>query len=135
MMRSQPGIDNLHNAIKMSQDLNFPRQGAVYLSRALKQSDDTKPRPVVVISTDIRNRFSSTILVIPFSSDIQNSAANPARVFVPAGEGGLTRDSYAMCDLITTIAKRYLEQDSYGQLSPKYIQRLQQGIQIAIGDS
>jgi mRNA interferase MazF len=119
----------------MSQDVDFPRQGAVYLSRALKQSDDTKPRPVVVISINTRNQLGSTVLVIPFSSDTKSSESNPARVFVPAGEGGLTRDSYAMCDLVTTISKRYLEQNAYGQLSPEYVQRLQQGIQIAIGGS
>jgi mRNA interferase MazF len=117
----------------MSQDLNFLRQGAVYLSKALKQSDDTKPRPVVVVSINTRNQSSSTVLVVPFSSDTESSRENPARVFVPAGEGGLMRDSYAMCDLITTISKRYLEQDPYGQLSPEYVQQLQQGIQIAIG--
>jgi mRNA interferase MazF len=119
----------------MNEDLNYPLQGAVYLSRALKQSDDTKPRPVVVISINIRNQLSSTVLVVPFSSDTKSSESNPARVFVPTGEGGLMRDSYAMCDLITTISKRYLEQDSYGQISPEFLQRIQQGVQIAMGGS
>lgn len=32
----------------------YPRQGEIYLSRALRQLGDTKKRPVVVVSPDIR---------------------------------------------------------------------------------
>lgn len=111
----------------------FPRQGAVYLSRALRQSGDTKKRPVVVVSIDIRNQYSATVLVVPFSSDVESSRGNPCRVAIAAGEGGLEKESIVLCDLITSIEKRYLERGPYGQLSADTFAQIQQGIQRAIG--
>lgn len=112
---------------------SFPRQGEIYLSRALRQGGDTKKRPVVVVSMDVRNQYSTTLLVVPFSSDVAASSGNPCRILIPAGEGGLERDSVAMGDLITTVEKRYLERGPYGSVRPEFLQRMQQAIQIAIG--
>jgi mRNA interferase MazF len=118
----------------MSQTIDFPYQGSVYLlSKALKQSGDTKQRPVVVVSINTRNQYGSTVLVVPFSSDAAHSAENPMRVYIPAGVGGLTRDSYAMGDLTTTVSKSYLATEPYGQLPAEYLQQILQAIQIAIG--
>lgn len=116
----------------MNNFADFPRQRQVYLSRALKQSGDTKKRPVVIVSIDIRNRYSSTILVVPFSSDL-SGVANPTRVLINKEEGGLKADSVAMCDVLTNIEKRYLESDSYGEITLQSFMRIQQAIQIAIG--
>ena len=116
----------------MSNSKDFPRQRQVYLSKALKQSGDTKKRPVVVVSIDIRNQYSSTVLVVPFSSDTSN-AANPSRVLMRKGEGGLNLDSVAMCDVMTNIEKKYLERGPYGEITPKSFALIQRAIQIAIG--
>ena len=77
----------------MTDTASFPRQREVYLSRALRQSGDTKKRPVVVVSIDVRNQYSSTVLVVPFSSDTKGS----------------------------------------GAISPELLERIQQGVQVAIG--
>ena len=116
----------------MSISTNFPQQRQVYLSKALKQSGDTKKSPVVIVSIDIRNQYSSTVLVVPFSSDT-SAAANPTRVLIKQGEGGLNADSVAMCDVLTNIEKRYLEYEPYGEITPESFRRIQRGIQIAIG--
>jgi mRNA interferase MazF len=65
---------------------SFPHQGEIYLSRALRQGGDTKKRPVVVVSIDVRNQYSTTLLVVPFSSGVVASSVNPCRILVPAGE-------------------------------------------------
>lgn len=117
----------------MTNSSKFPRQGEIYLCKALRQSGDTKKRPVVVISIDLRNQYSSTVLVVPFSSDISSSSINPCRPLIAKGEGGLEVDSVAMCDLITTIAKRYLEQNPYGTITPNSLTHIQTAIQIAVG--
>ena len=127
-MRSHLGRNLLLN----SSDTEFPHQRQVYLSKALKQSGDTKKRPVVVVSTDIRNQYSLTVLVIPFSSDI-SGAANPSRVLIKVGEGGLKANSMAMCDFITNVEKRYLEREPFGEISIDSFKRIQRAIQIAIG--
>ncbi|MGB5634648.1 MAG: type II toxin-antitoxin system PemK/MazF family toxin [Waterburya sp.] len=116
----------------MSSTTDFPRQRLVYLCKALKQSGDSKKRPVVVVSIDIRNQYSSTVLVVPFSSDI-SQAANPSRTLIKQGEGGLNIDSVAMCDVLTCIKKQYLEQEPYGEISAESFNLILQAIQIAIG--
>lgn len=116
----------------MSSGQDFPRQRQVYLSKALKQSGDTKKRPVVVVSVDIRNQYSSTVLVVPFSSYTFHPE-NPSRVLVKQGEGGLNVDSIAMCDVMTTVEKRYLEAKSYGEITTETFTRIQSAIQIALG--
>jgi mRNA interferase MazF len=110
---------------------NYPRQGEIYLIRALKTIGDTKKRPAVVVSINIRNQLSSSVLVVPFTSDL-TSGKTPTRILIKAGEGGLLTDSLALCDNISAIRKIYLEQGSYGAISPESLQRIQQGIQVAI---
>lgn len=117
----------------MTDSSQQPRQGEVYLSRALRQSGDTKKRPVVVVSLDIRNQLSSTVLVVPFSSHVQSAISNPSRLIVLAGNGGLEVDSVALCDLITNTEKKYLERGPYGRISDRTLVQIQQGIQVAIG--
>jgi mRNA interferase MazF len=110
---------------------NYPRQGEIYLIRALKTIGDTKKRPAVVVSINVRNQLSSSVLVVPFTSDL-TSGKTPTRILIKAGEGGLLTDSLALCDNISAIRKIYLEQGSYGAISPESLQRIQQGIQVAI---
>ncbi|MEG3934014.1 MULTISPECIES: type II toxin-antitoxin system PemK/MazF family toxin [unclassified Microcoleus] len=74
----------------------YPRQGEIYLSRALRQLGDTKKIPVVVVSPDIRNEFTDSVIVVPFTSNLAR-VENPTRVLIPVGEGGLQADSLAVC--------------------------------------
>jgi mRNA interferase MazF len=110
---------------------NYPRQGEIYFIRALKTIGDTKKRPAVVVSINVRNQLSSSVLVVPFTSDL-TSGKTPTRILIKAGEGGLLTDSLALCDNISAIRKIYLEQGSYGAISPESLQRIQQGIKVAI---
>nr|WP_313898226.1 type II toxin-antitoxin system PemK/MazF family toxin [Nodosilinea sp. LEGE 07298] len=110
----------------------YPLQGEIYLVRALRSLGDSKKRPVVVVSINLRNELSQTVLVVPFTSDL-NRGETPTRILVVAGEGGLQADSLAICDNILAVSKRYLEQGPYGRISLRSLKRIQQGIQIAIG--
>lgn len=112
--------------------LSYPRQGQIYLVKALRILGDTKKRPAVVVSMNLRNEMSRTVLVVPFTSDT-SSGETPTRILVPAGEGGLDADSLATCDNILAVRQIYLEQGPYGSISKQSLQRIQQGIQIAIG--
>jgi mRNA interferase MazF len=112
--------------------MTFPHQGEIYLIRALKTIGDTKKRPAAVVSLDLRNKLSSSVLVVPFTSDT-TSGETPTRILLKAGEGGLTSDSLALCDNISAVRKIYLEQGPYGTIPPDSLNRILQGIQIAIG--
>lgn len=110
----------------------YPRQGEIYLIRASKSIGDTKKRPAVVVSINTRNQFSSTVLIVPFTSDL-TGGETPTRILIPAGEGGLEADSLATCDHILAIRKTYLERDPYGQIGTESLEKIQGGIQVAIG--
>jgi mRNA interferase MazF len=113
-------------------EISYPRQGEIYLIRALKAVGDTKKRPAVVVSLNIRNQFSRSVLVVPFSSDIA-SGVTPTRILIPQGEGGLNQDSLALCDNLSAIRQLNLERGPYGAITPQSLERIQRGIQIAIG--
>lgn len=111
---------------------DYPRQGEVYLVRALRLIGDTKKRPAVVVSTNSRNELSRNVLIVPFTSDL-TGGQTPTRILIPAGEGGLDADSLAICDTILAVRKIYLERGPYGQISAESLRRIQIGIQAAIG--
>ena len=110
----------------------YPRQGQIYLIKAVRSLGDTKKRPAVIVSIDLRNELSRTVLLVPFTSNT-SSGETPTRILVPSGDGGLEVDSLATCDNILAVRKTYLERGPYGSISPQLLRRIQQGIQIAIG--
>jgi mRNA interferase MazF len=110
----------------------YPRLGQIYLIKALKTLADTKKRPAVIVSNNIRNELKNSVLVVPFTSDL-SGGETPTRILIRAGEGGLEVDSLALCDNISAIAKTYLDRGPYGDISPISLSKIQQGIQIAIG--
>lgn len=71
-------------------------------------------------------------MVVPFSSVLEN-ITNPSHILINQGEGGLNVNSVAMCDVLTSVEKRYLEHGTYGEITPESFARIQRGIQIAIG--
>lgn len=108
------------------------KQGEIYLFKAVSSSGDSKKRPWVIVSENIRNQYSSTVLAIPFTSDAANLP--PTRVRVPKGEGGLAVDSVAMCDRITTLKKTLLERGPYGGgIAFDYLSQIQEAVLIALG--
>jgi mRNA interferase MazF len=72
-------------------------------------------RPVLVIQNDVGNCYSPTTIVAPITSSISDKIY-PTEVRIPAGVGGLTRDSSVLLNQIKTIDNRRLEQ-RLGQLS------------------
>ena len=111
---------------------SYPQQGEVYLIRALKNVGDTKKRPAVIVSLNVRNQYSTTVLVVPFTSDL-TSGETPTRILIHAPEGGLEVDSLALCDNVSAVRQSYLSDSPYGVVSAASLQRIQQGIMIAIG--
>ena len=111
---------------------SYPRQGEVYLIKALKTLGDTKKRPAVVVSMNVRNEFKENVLIIPFTSDLINGET-PTRILIPVGEGGLKSASLALCENISAVRKLYLERGPYGAITPQSLARIQRAIQIAIG--
>lgn len=68
----------------------------------IRGSEQAGVRPVLVVQTDRANPFSPHTIIVPFTTRIRSKLL-PSHVLVPAGEGGLTQNSVALCEQIRVI--------------------------------
>ncbi|MBW1715494.1 MAG: type II toxin-antitoxin system PemK/MazF family toxin [Deltaproteobacteria bacterium] len=109
----------------------YPRRGEIYLVRVPSQPKDTKPRPALVVSLDVRNRLANDVIVVPLSTTLRTS---PTHVELSEGEGGLDQTSMAKCEQITTLDKSFLIHGPFsGTISPMRMTEVERAIQRAIG--
>ncbi len=71
----------------------------------------TKRRPAVIVSSDVRNEDLEDVLVVPLASNTLKAGKNPMQIVVlmnsPQGQrAGLRIDSVIDCTVITTIPKK-----------------------------
>ena len=113
--------------------LKSPRRGEFWTAYTPGQPDDPhQPRPVLVISEDVRNGLRDDVMVVPaFSS----GRLGPTRVPVPAKSGGLPRDSVLYCEQVTTIDKELLQRGPLGPgVEPGTLAAVVRAIRRAIGE-
>jgi len=109
----------------------YPRRGEIYLVRVPSQPKDTKPRPALVVSLDVRNRLANDVIVVPLSTTLRPS---PTHVELSEGEGGLDQTSMAKCEQITTLDKSFLIRGPFsGTITPMRMTEVETAIQRAIG--
>lgn len=123
---------------KVSNIVALPKRGEVWWVKQnpIMPNDPHLPRPAVIISTNPRNRTWNSVIVVPFSTALQN----PYPIFhkfVPKGQGGLPQDSYARCDLVSNIEKSCLDPGgALGSiLADKYLWEIVKGVRATIGDN
>lgn len=111
--------------------MSSPRRGEIYLVRLPGHPADTKNRPALVVSIDVRNRLANDVIVIPLSTTLRPA---PTHVELPAGEGGLKEPSVAKCEQVTTLDKSFLLRGPFaGTISSSLMQEIERAIQRAIG--
>lgn len=111
--------------------MSFPRRGEIYLVRIPGHPSDTKARPALVVSMDVRNRLANDVIVVPLSTTLRPA---PTHVELPAREGGLKETSMAKCEQVTTLDKAFLLRGPFaGTISPSLMQDIEKAIQVAIG--
>jgi mRNA-degrading endonuclease toxin of MazEF toxin-antitoxin module len=66
------------------------------------------PRPVLIVSTNLRNRHrkATTVLVVPFSTTL---TTYPTHIRLSAGQTGLPETSEIQPEQITAVRKEYLK--------------------------
>lgn len=89
---------------------------------------ERKPRPVLVISPDARNRGASTVVVIPATTVRR---LGPWHVALRRGEGGLPRASVLKCEDPMTVPEDALTEE-IGSLSASRVQEVVDGIRFAL---
>ena len=86
-------------------------------------------RPAVIIQNVIGNKYSPTLQVIPVTSRMTKKSL-PTHVFLPAGTGGLAKDSVAQCEGQRVINK-YDVLNHIGALPDEYMQAICMGCIIS----
>jgi mRNA interferase MazF len=102
----------------------YPRRGEVYWLRL------DKDRPALIISSDVLNRHALDVCVVPITSAHHGRFA--LRVAIRAGDGGLTRDSWAKCDQVTTLDKQAVDYPPLGRLSAATLRSIEDGVRLAL---
>jgi len=102
----------------------FPKRGEVYLVKLDKQ------RPAIIMSTNALNCHALDVYVL-----LMTTVEHPEfslRVRVERSEGGLSRDSWAKCDQVTTLEKTLLVYPPLGKLTDHALRRVEHGIKLAL---
>jgi mRNA interferase MazF len=107
-------------------------RGDVYLAdlNPSRGSEQAGIRPVIIVQRDTLDRFTTTVVVIPLTSNLRR-ARIPGTVVIPAGEGGLTQESVALCYQIVVIDLQRLIR-KLGTLSASYLLRLKQALEYTL---
>lgn len=109
----------------------MPKRGDIYLVNLPNQPADSKDRPAIVISLDIRNKLAEDVIIIPLSTTLRHA---PTHVLITKGEGNLNYTSMAKCEQITTIHKSYLLKGPLGKkVNHKILRQIEQAVLRAIG--
>jgi mRNA interferase MazF len=91
-----------------------------------------RSRPCVVVQNDVGNRFSSTTIIVPLTAASHIKTASPIYVSVKKGDGGASKDSYALCDQIRTVDQQRFR-TVYGSLAPETLSQIDAALLISLG--
>ena len=80
------------------------KRGEVWLAdlNPIRGSEQAGIQPVLIFQNDTINTFTTTVVTIPFTTNLCR-AALPSCVRVAAGDGGLSDDSVALCHQLRVL--------------------------------
>ncbi len=102
----------------------YPRRGEVCLIEMDKE------RPALIISSDILNRHSLDVCILPISK-AEHRAFN-LRLKLRAAEGGLNFDSWVKCDQPTTVEKHSVFYPPLGSLSVATMRAVETAVKMSL---
>jgi mRNA interferase MazF len=94
-------------------------------------SEQAGIRPVIIVSRDAINQYSSVIVVVPLTSAKNIKQSYPSNLLIKAGNGGLTADSVALGGQVRAITKTRLLRQR-GSLSPEVLTQIDQIMRITL---
>jgi mRNA interferase MazF len=107
------------------------KRGEIYWAELKPRSGSEQHgrRPVVIVSHDSFNRVPGwrTVIVVPVSTSAAQLRRGPTGIDLPAGSGGLARQSVALCHQVTTLDRAKLR-GAVGTLSPALLARVNRGL-------
>ena len=117
----------------LMQSIN-PRRGEIWFAYIPgRPGDPHQPRPALVVSEDVRNRFLDHVIVVPMYSA---GRSGPTHVAIDAGEGGLRRPSVLFCEELSTLDHEFLNDGPLGRpVSGFVLDQVVRAIRRAIGEA
>lgn len=111
------------------------KRGEIYWADLAPRSGSEQAgrRPVVVVSHDGFNQTPGwrSIIVVPVSSSPLQAGRGPTVVVLPAGAGGMSKPSVAVCHQVTTLDRAKLTR-RIGALSREYLRNIEDGLKAAL---
>jgi len=108
-------------------------RGDVFMAglEPVEGSEQGGTRPVVVISRNALNEFSTIVVVAPITDAANKKKIYPSHVPVPIGVGGLTMDSIVVCEQVRAINKTRLKR-SLGKFDRTIMTRIEAALKITL---
>jgi len=90
--------------------MTVANRGEIWLAdlNPIRGSEQAGVRPVLVFQNDLINKFTTTVLAIPLTTNLRR-ASLPSCVFIPQKEGGLSSDSVILCHQLRVLDKTRLQ--------------------------
>ena len=111
----------------------YPKTGDVFLVDLdpTKGSEQQGKRPVIIFQNPDLNQYTRTYICIPLTTNLSRLAM-PGTCFIKKGNGGLTRDSIALCFQLRAIDQSRLSK-KLGTLNKTSLESLMGSILSAMG--
>ena len=108
-------------------------RGEIWLAELspVRGSEQAGTRPVLVMQTNAINRFTTTVLVIPFTTNLRR-ASLPSCIQVSAGEGGLSSESVALCHQLRVLDKTRLTK-RLGEVGAATLEKIETCVLFTLG--
>jgi mRNA interferase MazF len=108
-------------------------RGEVWLADLdpVRGSEQAGRRPVLVMQTNAINPFTTTVIAIPFTTNLRR-ATLPSCIQVPVGEGGLSSESVALCHQLRVLDKTRLRK-KLGEISVATLKNIETCILFTLG--
>ena len=109
------------------------RRGEIRLAdlNPTRGSEQAGTRPVLIFQNNTINRFTSTFLTILLTSNLRR-ASLPTCAFIRQGEGGLAKDSVALCHQLRVL-DRVRPKSRLGAISEKTMSAIESRVLFTTG--
>ena len=109
------------------------KRGEIWLANLdpTRGSEQAGTRPVLIFQNDVINKYTTTILAIPLTTNLRR-ASLPSCIQISKGEGGLARDSVALCHQLRVLDKTRLMR-KLGTVSPQTIAAIEGCVKFTVG--
>ncbi len=108
-------------------------RGEIWLAELnpIRGSEQAGTRPVLVMQTNAINRFTTTVLAIPFTTNLRR-ASLPSCIQVAEGGGGLSSESVALCHQLRVLDKTRLTK-RLGEVGDATLEKIETCLLFTLG--